>query len=128
MKKTMLLLALCALVFTACEPNQPKHPNNWSPRGRMYVDEYSWLDEVTMEHNKSYDVIYFLSTEKVVRYATTNSDYSVNESYDKADTCILQLKYPDFIIKRDVWSNGSIGKFIDINTIKYGSDIYKYVK
>lgn len=124
MKKTMLLLALCALVFAACEPNQPKHPNNWSPRGRMYIDEYSWFDEVTMEYNKSYDVIYFLSTEQVLRYATTNTDYSVNESYDKADTCILKLKYPIFFIGVD----GFKGEFIDINTIKYGSDIYNYVK
>jgi hypothetical protein len=90
----------------------------------MYVDEYSWLDEVTMEYNKSYDVIYFLSTEQVVRYATTNTDYSVNESYDKADTCILKLKYPIFFIGID----GFKGEFMDINTIKYGSDIYNYVK
>lgn len=121
-------MALCALVFVACEPNQPKHPNNWSPRGRMYVRERMTINPITFEEKIYFGVLYFLSTEQVVTYSTDNHDYSVNESYDKADTLMLDLKYPNFSVRRDVWDERALGKFLDIKTIKYGGDIYNYVK
>lgn len=128
MKKTMLLLALCALVFSACEPNQPKHPNNWSPQGRMYVCERTAINPITFEEKLYFGVLYFLSTEQVVTYSTDNHDYSVNDDYQKADTLILDLKYPNFSVRQDVWSERTLGKFLDVKTIQIGGKTYEYVK
>lgn len=127
MKQTIIFALLCAFLFCGCEPNQPKHPNNWSPQGRMYVHEYTWFEGDSFREQSSYSVFYFLSTKQVVRYSTKNKDYSVDESYDTADTLILKMEYPNFYIQRDVTSERWYGEFLNIKTIKYGSDIYDYI-
>lgn len=129
MKQTIIFALLCTFFFCGCEPNQPKHPDNWSPRGRMYVREHSDFNNATMTDVVWYEVLNFLSTESVIQYQTYNSDFSYHKDLlHVTDTCILKLQYPNFVVKRDVWSDGSHGKFIDINTIEYGSFVYHYVK
>ena len=89
----------------------------------MTKNATNFINPITFEEKIYFGVLYFLSTKQVVTYSTDNHDYSVNESYDKADTLMLDLKYPNFSVRRDVWDERALGKFLDIKTIKYGDSM-----
>lgn len=129
MKKTMLLLALCAMIV-GCENSgeptidnhQPKNPKTWSPANKIYISETTYENSTASDKYWVW-VLDFISKDSVIWYETDKLDLTYNgcPAYER---CKYKLEYPNITLYFSIYDTREL-KFID--TTKIDASIWDIV-
>ena len=120
----LILFAIMA-TETSCETNgaeQAKNMADWSPAGKMYINE-DFSEEELKEEGVEYlvTVIHFVNEDSVRIYTTPNKDLTYNSDfYNFLWKYTYSGEYPRFVLENK--GNTRILKFIDENSCYFASE------